>query len=53
MSAMFQAFRERIHRVKPWMNSTGTCTEVIEMLLEDGEQQPESEFVGTQTIVVA
>jgi len=27
--------------------------EVIEMLLEDGEQQPESEFVGTQTIVVA
>jgi predicted RNase H-like HicB family nuclease len=27
--------------------------EVIEMLLEDGELQPESEFVGTQTIVVA
>lgn len=27
--------------------------EVITMLLEDGEQQPESEFVGTQTIVVA
>jgi predicted RNase H-like HicB family nuclease len=27
--------------------------EVIGMLLEDGEQQPESEFVGTQTIVVA
>ena len=27
--------------------------EVIELLLEDGEQQPESEFVGTQTIVVA
>lgn len=27
--------------------------EVITMLLEDGEQQPESEFIGTQTIVVA
>ena len=27
--------------------------EVIKMLLEDGELQPESEFVGTQTIVVA
>ncbi|MFZ1768089.1 MAG: type II toxin-antitoxin system HicB family antitoxin [Caldilinea sp.] len=27
--------------------------EVIEMLLEDSEAQPESEFVGTQTIVVA
>ncbi|MFN3333522.1 MAG: type II toxin-antitoxin system HicB family antitoxin, partial [Caldilinea sp.] len=27
--------------------------EVIAMLLEDGDQQPESEFVGTQTIVVA
>ncbi|MBE2237164.1 MAG: type II toxin-antitoxin system HicB family antitoxin [Caldilineaceae bacterium] len=27
--------------------------EVIEMLLEDSESQPESEFVGTQTIVVA
>lgn len=27
--------------------------EVITMLLEDGDQQPESEFVGTQTIVVA
>ena len=27
--------------------------EVIEMLLEDGELQPESEFVGTQTLVVA
>ena len=26
--------------------------EVIEMLLEDGEQEPETEFVGTQTIVV-
>ena len=26
--------------------------EVIEMLLEDGAQEPETEFVGTQTIVV-
>ena len=27
--------------------------EVIDMLLEDGEPELESEFVGTQTIVVA
>lgn len=26
--------------------------EVIEMLLEDGEPEPEAEFVGTQQIVV-
>jgi predicted RNase H-like HicB family nuclease len=26
--------------------------EVIEMLLEDGESEPEHEFVGTQNIVV-
>ena len=26
--------------------------EVIEMLLEDGEPIPESEFVGTQTVVL-
>ena len=27
--------------------------EVIEMLLEDGEPEPEDEFIGTQTIRVA
>jgi predicted RNase H-like HicB family nuclease len=27
--------------------------EVIEMLLEDGEPEPETEFIGTQTIKVA
>ena len=27
--------------------------EVLEMLLEDGEQELETEFVGTQTILVA
>jgi predicted RNase H-like HicB family nuclease len=27
--------------------------EVIEMLLEDGEPQIESDFVGTQTVMVA
>ena len=27
--------------------------EVIEMLLEDGETEPEAEFVGTQTVKVA
>lgn len=27
--------------------------EVIEMLLEDGEPQIESDFVGTQTVLVA
>ena len=27
--------------------------EVIEMLLEDGEPQVESDFVGTQTVMVA
>ncbi len=26
--------------------------EVIEMLLEDGEPEPEAEFVGTQQIIV-
>ena len=27
--------------------------EVIEMLLEDGLAEPETEFVGTQTVIVA
>lgn len=27
--------------------------EVIEMLLEDGEPQPEAEFIGTQMVKVA
>lgn len=27
--------------------------EVIEMLLEDGEPEPEANFVGTQTVMVA
>jgi len=27
--------------------------EVLAMLAEDGELQPESEFVGTQTVIVA
>jgi len=30
----------------------GNLQEVIEMLLEDGEPKPESEFVGVQTIQV-
>jgi predicted RNase H-like HicB family nuclease len=32
---------------------TGNLQEVIAMLLEDGEPQLESEFVGVQTIQVA
>lgn len=31
---------------------TQNLREVIEMLLEDGEPEPEAEFVGTQQIVV-
>ena len=31
----------------------GNLREVIEMLLEDGEPALETEFVGTQTLVVA
>lgn len=31
---------------------TQNLREVIEMLLEDGESEPEHEFVGTQNIVV-
>lgn len=31
----------------------GNLREVIEMLLEDGEPVLETEFVGTQTLVVA
>ena len=27
--------------------------EVVELLLEDGEPEPETEFVGTQSVVVA
>lgn len=27
--------------------------EVIEMLLEDGETEPDAEFIGTQTVKVA
>ena len=30
----------------------GNLREVIELLLEDGEPEPEAEFVGTQQIVV-
>lgn len=31
----------------------GNLTEVIEMLLEDGEPELQSEFIGTQTLQIA
>ncbi len=35
------------------MSLYGNLREFIEMLLEDGEPALETEFVGTQTLVVA
>lgn len=32
---------------------SGNMREVVEMLMEDGEPQMETDFVGTQTLLVA
>jgi predicted RNase H-like HicB family nuclease len=36
-----------------WDELTQNLIEVINMLLEDGEPQLESEFIGTQTLQIA
>ena len=46
-------FQAPTRRERHWTNSTNNLREVIEMVLEDGEAEPEAEFVGTQMIVVA